>query len=124
MEKEIFKTEDGAFTFEEGKSYLMKYKLTTVLYVWEAERELYRTEYSTSKNHSYGGYIITKQLADRYSWHKNVHDRSKSKSKFTCRELTTDEIKKLNADFNTWEAIEEQKREAKRKEYGKRFKKN
>ena len=124
MEKEIFKTDDGEFTFEEGKSYSMKYKLTTVHYIWEADCELYRTEYSTSKNHSYEGYIITKQLPERYSWHKNVHERSKSKSKFMCRELTGDELKKLNADFNTWEVIEQEKREAKRKAYGKRFKKN
>lgn len=123
MKKETFKTKDGKFTFEEGKSYFMKYKSTSVYYIWESIYGFYRTEYITSKKHSYEGYILTSQLPGRYNWKKNIHKKSKTKKPFICEELSPATVKKMNADFNTWEINQEEKRQTKRKMWSKKHRK-
>jgi len=114
MREKNFTTEDG-FTFEPGKSYFMKYKRTIMRHVYEKEGDWYRVERVTSKTKEVTGYVNDNQLASRYNYFKHLGG-----GKIECREMTADEIKQSNADYNTWEEMENQKREEKRKAYAKK----
>lgn len=107
------KSNDGTFTFENGKSYAMKFKRTTVLHVYEKQGDWYRTEWVTAKNHEYHGYINFEQLPARYAWFKNLGN-----GKMICTEIPEAEVKAREAAYNTWAIAEEKAKEAK---YKKKF---
>lgn len=100
-----YKASDGTFEFIHGKSYVMKYRRTTMFFVYEKECDWLRVEHSTSKDTGYA-FINCHEIVGRYSYYNNsLHGDGKR----TCRELTDAEIKERNAMYNTWEQIEKSK---------------
>lgn len=115
MNKTTYSTDNNEFTFENGKSYSMKFKRTTVNHIYEPEYDWYRTEWITAKKLEYHGFIDISQLPDRYSWY-----RSLGKGKVVCKEMTIEEVKTSSAAYNTWEIQEERAKAEKYKSYTKK----
>jgi hypothetical protein len=85
----------------EGKSYVIKYKRTTIYFVYEQENDWYRIEHITARDSHYA-FIINKDVQSRCNYYNNEHHANGT---LNFRELTADEIQSRNAEYNTWEQI-------------------
>ncbi|MCK9575511.1 MAG: hypothetical protein WC979_02080 [Candidatus Pacearchaeota archaeon] len=103
---EKLKSYDNKYTFEFGKSYLMKYKRTTMFFICEPKLDWYRVEHSTSKDTGYA-FINFSDIPGRYSYYANPLN---GKGELIVRELTAAEIKERDSAYDTWEAMENQTR--------------
>ena len=118
MEK--FTTDDKAFTFEVGKSYYMKFKRTTMCFLYEPKNNWYRLERKTNKNQDVEGYILRRELSQ---WYNYLNNEDHANGKIKVIELDEVTIKEHNAFYNNWEINKEEERKAKFKAYKKKGKK-